>query len=299
MDSLEMIHTFREVVARGGFSKAANSLGMSKANVSKYVSNLEERLGVRLLHRSTRSISLTDAGSLLLERSEPLMDLVNNTRNELVARAAEPSGRVRMSVVSTLSEGEFSELLIEFAQKYPKVHLSVEYTNRRVDLVEEAVDVVIRAGRIRDSDLIVRKLRPIHMAVVATPGYWHLHGKPEHPKDLARHHAVVFNLENSSRSGQTQWEFVWDGSRHSVPVSGLLDSNDGRALRGFVLGGLGVGYVPRVVVDEYIAQGLLESVLDAYMPSDNWLVAAYTQRRHNSAALRTLLEFLEQRFKLA
>jgi DNA-binding transcriptional LysR family regulator len=299
MDSLVLIRTFREVAHRGSFSDAAKALGTSKANVSKYVSTLEEVFGVRLLNRSTRSVSLTDAGSLLLERSEPLLEMVNSAREELMSLAAQPSGRLRMSVVSSLGDGEFTQLLAKFAKLYPKVHLSVEYTNRRVDLVEEAVDLAIRVGRLTDSDLIVRKLRTISFALAASPAYWKVHGKPATPLDMANHQCLIYTQDNSNRSGHSQWLFESSpGQTYAVNVRGQFDATDGRAHRLFALAGQGVAYLPRPLIEEDIAQGTLETALDDYMPSDVWLMAAYTQRRHNSAALRALLDFLQKHLQV-
>jgi DNA-binding transcriptional LysR family regulator len=299
MDSLALIRTFREVAHRGSFSDAAKALGISKANTSKYVSALEEVFGVRLLHRSTRSVSLTDAGALLLERCEPLLEMVNSTREELNSLAAQPSGRLRMSVVSSLGDGEFTQLLADFAKLYPKVHLSVEYTNRRVDLVEEAVDLAIRVGRLTDSDLIVRKLRPISFALAASPAYWKTYGRPSTPQDMSNHHCLIYTQDNSNRSGQSQWLFEkFPGMTYPVNVRGNFDATDGRAHRLFALAGLGVTYLPRQIIEDDIAQGTLETALDEHLPSDIWLMAAYAQRRHNSAALRALLDFLQKRLQV-
>lgn len=299
MDSLALIRTFREVAHRGSFSDAAKALGTSKANTSKYVSALEDVFGVRLLNRSTRSVSLTDAGALLLERSEPLLDMVNSAREEMLSMAAQPSGRLRMSVVSSLGDGEFTELLAAFAKQHPKVHLSVEYTNRRVDLVEEAVDLAIRVGRLTDSDLIVRKLRPISFALAASPTYWKMHGKPATPHDMANHQCLIYTQENSNRSGHSQWLFENSpGQTYPVNVRGMFDATDGRAHRLFALAGLGVTYLPRQIVEDDIAEGSLETALDEHLPSDIWLMAVYTQRRHNSAALRALLDFLQKHLQI-
>ena len=297
MDTFELIRTFREVSHRGSFSEAAKALGTSKANTSKYVAALEERFGVRLLHRSTRSVSLTDAGALLLERSEPLLEMAASTREELRNMAAQPSGRLRISMVS-LGDGELTQLMAEYAARYTQVHLSVDYTNRRVDLVEDAVDVAIRVGRLEDSDLIMRKLRPIRFALAASPAYWKRRGMPSTPQQLADHQCLIYTQDNSARSGHAQWLFESvPGKVTTVNVRGNFDATDGRAHRQFALAGLGVTYVPRLIVEEDLAAGDLVSVLDDCMPRDVWLMAVYTQRRHNSAALKALLDFLQQKLQ--
>jgi DNA-binding transcriptional LysR family regulator len=293
MDTLELFRTYRAVVAHGSFSKAAERLGMSKGNASKYVAALEDRMGVRLLNRSTRSVSLTDAGALLIERLEPLLDFADMTREALQERAAQPSGRLRVSSVAFLSGSVLTDALGSFAQAHPKVHLSVEFTNRRVDLVEEAVDLAIRAGPLRDSELIVRKLVPLTMAVAASPAYWAAHGSPRHPNELSAHRCLMYASENSARSDHQRWMFQTAGKSFEVPVSGPFDSNDGRPLAKWAMQGLGVICVPRPIILEELAAGQLEAVLDDFAPSDFWLVAAYAQRRHNSAALKALVAHLE------
>ena len=293
MDSLLLIQTFREVALRGSFSAAAKSLGQSRANASKYVAELERRFAVRLFHRSTRSVSLTDAGALLLERSEPLLDLVDTTRQDLATRTSQPSGRLRVSAVASLADGPVQGILTAFAQAHPLVHLSCEFTNRRVDLIEEAVDLVLRAGRIVDSELIVKRLAMVPFMVVASPGYWRAHGVPTHPDQLSQHAALVYTQENSAKSGHSHWAFMVDGKLRQVPISGRLDSTNGDALASFACAGLGVAYLPAVIALEFVDQGLLVPALPGFMPQDTWLYAAYANRRNNSAALTALLAALE------
>ena len=296
MDSLELIRTFREVALRGSFSKAADALGFSKANTSKYVASLESRLGVRLLNRTTRSVSLTDAGELLLERSAPLLELVSLTRDELTERADQPSGRVHLSAPYGFGEQMLPALLIEFAQTFPKVHVSLKLTNRRVDLVDEAVDVVLRVGRIEDSELIVRRLQAVAMTVVAAPSYWASHPRPEQPEDLAQHQCLAFSL---AKTGHTppEWRFQRDGESLSVPVQGPLDASDAQVLLAFAKAGLGITCLPQLLVQADMDSGALVPVLSDFMPSDILLYMAYAQRRHNSAAMRALLVFLEGKLR--
>ncbi len=297
MDSLQLIQTFREVAQRGSFSDAGKAMGYSRANVSKYVAELERRFGVRLFHRSTRSVSLTDAGELLMERSEPLLDMIDATRNDLAQRAVQPSGRLRISAVASLANGPLMQALTGFAVRHPLVHLSCEFSNRRVDLVEEAVDLVLRVGRIADSELIVKRLTLVPFTVVASPAYWRMRGVPAHPDALAHHDALVYTQDNSARSGLGHWAFMADGKPISVHVHGRLDATSGDALADFAKSDLGVAYVPHRLVEDDIASGKLHPVLADFMPQDSWLYAAYRQRRHQSAALRALLEALGAAFE--
>lgn len=290
MDSLDLIKTFREVAQRGSFSAAARTLDVSKANVSKYVAELETRFGVRLFNRTTRNVSLTDAGRLLLARSGPLVDMVELTRDELLQRTREPSGRLRLSAPHGLAHIGLPELLAEFMARHPAVSISLHLSNRVVDLVDEGIDIALRVTRITDTNLIVRRLRQVNYAVAATPAYWDRHGRPTHPEELAEHEALTYSLLGAT----PEWRFEVDGEPLSVPVHSRLDASEAAPLVRVALQGLGVVWLPRLLVQAHLDSDALESVLDDYSPRDVWLHAAYAQRRHNSAALKALLQFLEQ-----
>ncbi|CAN5342991.1 oxidative stress response transcriptional regulator OsaR [soil metagenome] len=291
MDSLDLIRTFREVAAHGSFSRAATKLNMSKATASKYVAELESRFGVRLLNRSTRSVSLTDAGALLLERSKPVMEMVELTQAELHEHASRPTGRLRISAPHGMGQGDLPKLLAQFLGYYPDVSISLHLSNRTVDLAEEAIDVALRFGPITDDNLIVRKLMLMKLVVCASPVYWKKHGMPEHPSDLARHDVLT-----QSRLGpHPLWRFEVEGKPLDVPVKSRMDATEGAPLIEAAMQGFGVLYMPTLLVQSHIDHGELVPVLQDYVRSDMWLSAAYLQRRHNSAALRALLDFLETR----
>lgn len=292
MDTLELIKTFREVARRGSFSMAAEALDVSKANVSKYVAELERRLGVRLLNRSTRTVSLTDAGSLLLERSAPLVDMVELTRIELQQRARLPSGRLRLTAPLGLGHLELPALLADFMAQYPDVSVSLDLSNQVIDLVEEGIDLAIRVGRIGDGNIIVRRLQQVEFVVCASPAYWERRAPPGHPDDLSDHEALTFSMRDNSH----EWRFEVDGEPYGVPVRSRLNASDPFALLGPALRGLGVLHVPRNVVQGALADGTLVQALPGHSPRDVWLYAAYAQRRHNTAALKALLAFLEARW---
>jgi DNA-binding transcriptional LysR family regulator len=293
MDTLELIRTFREVAARGGFSLAAKTLDVSKANVSKHVAELESRLGTRLLNRSTRTVSLTDAGGLLLERSKPLLEMMALTREELQHRAQEPSGRLRLTAPQGIGSVELPAMLADFMQRYPEVHISLDLGNRVVDLVEEGMDLALRVGTTPNDNLIVRKLRRIDVVVCASPAYWQQRGLPLHPDELAGHDAMTLSLHGN----HPQWRFKVNGKAHNVAVRSRMDATDGMPLVHMALHGLGVARVPRMLVQAHLDSGALVPVLEDFRANDLWLYAAYAQRRHNSAALKALLDFMEARWK--
>ena len=290
MDGLDLIKTFREVAIRRSFSRAAISLGMSKATVSRYVAELEERSGVRLLNRSTRSLSLTDAGQVLLDRSVELVNMAEATLNDLQAHASHPRGRLRMSAPHGLIAGWLSDVIAEFIKLYPDVFVSLVFTNSEIDLIEEGIDIHLTGGRIDDMNLIVRRLVPFDMVVCASPAYWARRGIPRVPEDLARHDVLSF----SAKPIATHLSFETDGKAIDVPVHSRLEANDAVALIELALRGAGVAYVPEPLALSHLERGALVPVLREHMPHDHWLYAAYSQRRHNSAAMRTMLDFLEQ-----
>lgn len=293
MDTLELIRTFREVAHRGSFSAAAGSLGLSRPNVSKYVAELESRVGVRLLNRTTRNVSLTDAGSLLLERSTPLIEMIELTRSELQNRAREPSGRLRISAPHGLAQTQLPQLLGEFMRRHPAVTPSLHVDNRLIDMVEEGVDLAIRVGRIGDANLIVRKLQTVPFVVAASPTYWSARGRPRQPDELAGHDALTFSVLGL----QPQWQFVIDNQLVAVPVNSRADASDAAPLIDLARQGLGMVWMPRLLLAPHLENGSLQAVLEEFTVRDIWLYAAYAQRRHNSAAMRAMLSLLESHWR--
>jgi DNA-binding transcriptional LysR family regulator len=291
MDSLELIKTFREVAMQGNFSRAAARLHMSKATVSKYVAELETRFGVRLLNRSTRAVSLTDAGALLLERSTPMLEMVELTQSALQERASQPAGRLRISAPHGMGQGDLPIILAEFMGHYPEVSISLHLTSRTPDLVDEGIDLALRLGPIENENLIVRRLVPVKFVVCASPLYWRKHGRPTHPSELIGH----VGLTSSAQGHNPRWRFEVQGKSIDVPITSRMDATEGGPLIEVAMRGFGVIYLPGLLVQSHIDHGELEAVLQDHVRNDMWLCAAYLQRRHNSAALRTLLDFLESR----
>ena len=289
MDSLNLIHTFREVARRGSFSAAARALDMSPANVSKYVAQLEKRFGVRLFQRTTRKVSLTDAGQLLYERSGPVLELVQMTTSELQERATRPSGRLTVTSPHALAHAGLPALLGKYLTLYPEVSLNLRLSNRQLDLVEDGVDLALRVGPITDQNLIVRRLARLDRVVVASPAYWHAHGMPQHPRDLATHRTL-----NVNRAGEpARWNFSERGKPLEVALQPYVDVNDVAPLATLARMDLGVAYLARPMVQRDLEAGRLVPALEAFVPQEFWVFAAYLQRRHNSAALMALLAHLE------
>jgi DNA-binding transcriptional LysR family regulator len=293
MDGLNLLKTFLEVANVGSFSRAASKLGISKASASKHVATLEARFNIRLMNRSTRSVTLTDAGRLLQLRSAPLMEMVESTQSELQAHGSRPSGRLRVTGLHGLVQTDFPSLLSEFLALYPDVHIDLQIGNRVVDLVGESVDIALRFGRIDDENLIVRRLQRVELTLCATPGYWARRGIPQTIDDMRQHDVLTFSLSG----GAPHIPFEVDGKPYSLPIYGRMDANDSGTLIAAALAGIGAVCVPALLAQPYTERGSLVPVLKEFMPRDIWLYAAYTQRRHNSAAMRALLKLLETRMR--
>ena len=289
MDGLDLIKTFREVAFRRSFSRAAISLGMSKATVSRYVVELEERSGVRLLNRSTRSLSLTDAGEVLLERSAQLVAMAESTLHDLQAHGAKPRGRLRMSAPHGMIAGWLSDVIAAFMTRYPDVYVSLVFTNDAIDLVAEGIDIQLTGGRIEDLNLIVRRLVQFDVVVCASPSYWARRGIPQVPADLGRHDVLSY-----AGMPTTHLPFETEGRQYEVAVRSRMEANDVVALIELALRGAGVAFVPEPLAQSHLERGALVPVLREHMRRDHWIYAAYSHRRHNSAAMRAMLEFLEE-----
>jgi DNA-binding transcriptional LysR family regulator len=293
VDSLDLLRTFNEVASHGSFSRAADHLGLSKATVSKSIAALERRFGVRLLNRSTRAVSLTDAGDLLLHRSRPMLALAADTQAELEQRASTPKGRLRVSAPHGVDQTEIPALLHEFLACHPEVHLSLLLTNRDVDLAAEAIDIALRVSATSNDNHIERKLLRLRLAVCASPLYWQRHGVPLHPAELARHNALVI----SDQSALATWHFQDESAPLEVAVQGRLDATGAGLLIQAAVQGAGVLHLPAVLLQPYLDSGRLVEVLAEFGRDDLWLSAVYLQRRHSTAVQRAFLEFMGRRIE--
>ncbi|QEA13770.1 LysR family transcriptional regulator [Comamonas flocculans] len=289
MDSLDLIQIFREVARRGSFSATAAAQGVSPASVSKAVARLEERFGLRLFNRTTRKVSLTDAGQLLFERSSALLELIDLTTGELHERATRPSGRLALALPYGLVDSDLPAMLGDFLQRHPDVELDMHVTDRVIDLADEGVDLAFRVGPIRDAALIVRRLLPLDYVAAATPAYWSRHGRPREPRDLLTH----AQLGHGPNGRVVHWMFEVNGAPLELNLQPRVHASLQSALIPLALQGLGVMWAPRRSLARWLDSGELEGLLADFSPSNVWLHAAYMQRRHNSAALRALLAHLD------
>ncbi|HYD99186.1 MAG TPA: LysR family transcriptional regulator [Alphaproteobacteria bacterium] len=292
MDKLDDLVTFIRVVDAKSFTGAAQRLAVAKSVVSRRIAELENRLGVRLLNRTTRSLSLTEVGHAFYDRCVRILADVDEAERAVTSLHAEPRGLLRVTASVSFALRHLPLAVAGFLERYGEVELDISLNDRFVDLVEEGYDVAIRIGRLRDSSLVARKLAPTRRVAVASAAYLARHGRPEHPTDLARHACLIY----TNASTADQWQFQIDGTMTSVRVGGRLRSNNGDLLRDAAVAGGGVAIMPSFIVAEELAAGKLELVLPGFSSGEIGIYAVYPHNRHLSAKVRGFVDHLVQVF---
>ncbi|WP_341676530.1 LysR family transcriptional regulator [Niveibacterium sp. SC-1] len=289
------LEVFVRVVELGGFSAAARACRMTPSAVSKLVGRLEERLGARLLNRSTRRLGLTPEGCTFYERGvRVLADLDEAERSAAVQ--GEPRGRLRINANVPFGHHILLPLLPEFLARHPELSVDLVLTDEVVDLLEQRTDVAVRAGPLKSSSLLARKLGDTRMLIVGAPAYLDAHGTPQDVEALLRHNRLGANYVRA----QPGWPLRVGGEEILVPVSGNAQVSDGEALRRLVLAGLGLARLPRFMVREDLAAGRLRAVLSEFDPGDREAVHAVFVGAggHLPLRVRALLDFLVERVRL-
>jgi DNA-binding transcriptional LysR family regulator len=293
MQNLTDIAIFVKVVELSSFTAAAEALDMSQPVVSKAVTRLEEKLGARLLNRTTRRLSLTEAGSELYGRSVRALAEIENAELEVARFQTEPRGLLRVSAPMSFSILHLGPALQGFLTRYPGVTLELSLDDRQVDLVEEGFDVAVRIGRLQDSNLIARKVAPVRQVLCASPAYLAQRGEPERPEDLLEHSCVLYSLLSTPR----EWRLVGpDGELHTVPINGSVQSNNGLVNRGVALAGGGIAMLPTFYLGEQLRSGTLKPVLCKFKPQELAIYAVYPERRNLMPKVRAFVDFLATTF---
>lgn len=289
MDRLACDRMFIAVVERHSLTAAAVKLGVSSGQASKLVSRLEEDLGVQLLHRTTRSVSTTEAGQAYYERIKSLLDDMDELDATIRSASGAPRGRLTMSVPITFGTQVLAPLLAEFAEAHPMIELDVSFSDRVVNLVEEGFDLALRIGTLRDSSLIARKLCPIRLVTTAAPAYLEQFGKPATPADVAGHACIL----DTNFTDSATWRFAYGTS---VSIRGRLRFSNAEACAAAAAIGLGVVQGPSFVAGDRIRSGQLVPVLETFEPDPLALWAVYTTGRHLAAKVRVMVDFLIEQF---
>jgi DNA-binding transcriptional LysR family regulator len=291
MDRLTAVRVFIEVADRGSLTQAAEQLDMSRAMVSRYLASLEQWLGARLLHRTTRRIGLTDAGQEALPRCRQMLELSGEVEAVAGARRRQPIGKLRITTSLSFAQAQLTAALIGFQSKYPRVEIDLYAVDRFVNLVEERVDLAVRITNALDDNVVARKLALCHSVLCASPAYVRRHGRPASPWDLKAHNCITHAF-----GSRAEYRLRNKGQTTSVAVSGSLFSNETAVLRQAVLAGAGIAMLPTYYVGDDLRQGTLVRLLPDHEPEPMDIHAVYLSRQHQPQALRLLIEFLAQRF---
>lgn len=287
MDTIDGMKTFVAVVKEGSFTAAAVRRDMSTALVSKYVGLLEDRLGARLLNRTTRSLTLTEVGSAYFERCQQLLDDFDELEASVQDHDASPRGTLIVSAPVTFGEMYLTDAISQFLTRHPDVAIDLRLTDRFVNLVDEGVDVAIRIAELEDSSLIARRLAPIRIVLCASPAYLQRHGTPRRPDDLLAHGCIV---DRNFRRGSL-WSFKENGEHKVVQVAGRFTVNNAESVRRMLLADLGIGLIPTFAVGRDIQQGGLKVLLQEYEASELNVYAMYAHNRHLAAKVRAFVDF--------
>ena len=293
MDRFQEMASFVAVVEAGSFVAAADALGLSKAAVSRHVGDLEKRLGARLLHRTTRRLSLTDDGQRFYARAKEMLAAVDEAESEISSRSGEPSGLLRIGAPLTFGVLHLAPLWPRFLAAHPKVSLEVALSDRIADLVEEGFDLAVRITNLPDSQLVSRRLATTRMVACASPGYLAAHGAPAHPHDLARHAVVGYTYW----AAKDEWTFsADDGSTASVRTRPRLVANNGDTCRAAALAGHGIVLQPDFIVAGDLRAGALVEVLPGWRALSLGIHAVYPSRKYLPIRTRRMLDFLAEAF---
>ncbi|MDX1251862.1 MAG: LysR family transcriptional regulator [Gammaproteobacteria bacterium] len=291
-DHLNDLAVFVRVVEEGSFTRAAERLEMSQSVVSKCVSRLEMSLKTRLLQRTTRRLRLTEGGEVLYRRARSALEEIAQAQAEVAHLQGEPAGRLRVTCPLAYGMMHVAPAVVEFLKRWPKLSVELDMSDRRVDLLEEGVDVAIRVGWLAPSSLVARKLAEYPLVLCASPDYLARHGRPQAPHDLSSHNCILYTLSDAPR----EWHFTTpDGTALKVEVRGNFDVNNGAAQVQAALAGLGVIHIPGFYVTEHIEAGRLEHLLTAYDTVTVPAHALYPARRFLPLKVKAFVDFLAQR----
>ena len=292
MDRLTSMAVFVRVVELGGFAAAAKEAEMSPAMAAKHVVALETRLGARLLHRSTRRRSLTEVGHLYFEHCKSLMAAVAAAESSVSALRAAPRGTLRVTAPVSFGTQRLAPALSEFLQKYPDVTVELMLSDRVVDLIEEGFEVAVRIGRLADSQLVARPLRPYRSVLCASPDYIRRRGRPRSPADLPAHDCLEFSFAGP----RGRWRLSRGGDEHIVRFIPRLRANNGDALRQAALAGLGILLQPEVLIGNDVATGRLTRLLPAWSPPERPMHLIYIRDRQATPKLQAFVSFMLRQF---
>lgn len=292
MDKLEAMNALVKVIASGSYAEAARRLGITRSAVSKAVMELEETLGARLLDRTTRRVTPTEAGLAYYERCLAILAQVEETEAQISRLHDEPKGTLKVNAPMSFGTLYLGDAVADFMIRYGDLKVELILTDRFIDPLEEGADVTVRIGTPADSSLIARRITPARMVLIASPDYIEKYGAPQTPADLASHRCLSYGHTTSLQ----RWHLTENGEPISVSIGSCMSSNNGDALRDAAVKGIGIAMLPTFIVGKDIAAGRLKIVLPRNCPADLTIHALYAPNRYLAAKTRVFIDFLVDRF---
>ena len=285
------MRVFVSVVDLGSQLAAADHLDLSRPVVSRYLAELEDWVGARLMHRTTRKLSLTAAGSEILPRCRQMLELSSDMQAAVTEPDEAPRGLLRISVSTSFGQAQLADAMAAFVRRYPGVSIDLQMLDRTVNLVDERIDLAIRTSNDLDPNLIARRLTVCRSVICASPAYLHEHPAPKRVEDLSEHNCLTH-----SYFGKSLWHFEQDGEPQSVTVQGNISANETSTLLRATLAGAGVAMLPSYQAGVHIVSGDLIRLLPQAEPRQMNIYAVYASRKHMPTTLRCMLDFLVLRF---
>ena len=293
MDTLDGFKTVIAVVETGSFTAASERLTMSKALVSKYVGEIEKQLGIRLFNRSTRTLSLTEAGKSYYQGALSLTNKYAQLVDTVTGEQSNPRGLIRISTSVTFGDTALAPKLPLFLKQYPELKVEIQLTDRKIDMLEEGIDVVIRIGGVEDSNLIARQINHFPLVLCASPTFIKAHGAPNIPADLLDLNCIV---DSNFKIGK-QWPLTdKNGHTQTITINSNVAVNSPRSVRALAISGAGIALIPKFIAQEALDQGLLVEVLSDYKTLSFGMFAIYPHRRYLAQKVRCFIDFLSEQF---
>jgi DNA-binding transcriptional LysR family regulator len=293
MDQLEGMRLFVRVAEQGSFAAVAQQLGVARSVVTRKVAGLEARLGVKLIARSTRRLNLTSAGAGYLEKCREILNLLEAAETDLAEDRLVPRGSIRVGLPLIYGVRYLAPLLLEFGSLYPEVALDMDFSDRRINLIEEGVDLSVRVTDYLGPREVARRLGSSRMVVVAAPNYLERHGEPHHPADLTAHECLSYTFSDNAA-----WQFMVDGQLRGFPVHGRLQANNGDVLLDAATKGLGIAREPIFIAGPALATGAVREILAEFPIPELGVFAVLPGNRHVPHRVRTLVEFLATQLRV-
>ena len=295
MDRLDAMQLFVRVAELGSFAAAAQQIGVARSVVTRQIAGLEAHLGIKLMARSTRRLTLTSAGTAYLEKCRVILNLVEAAETGVAEERQTPRGSIRVSLPLSYGLKRLAPLLLDFTRRYPEVVLDMDYSDRRINLIEEGIDLAIRITRRLEAGDVARRIGSSRMLVLAAPDYLSRHGTPRQPGELAHHVCLGYTNAGSAMA----WQFIVDGQLESFHVRSRLNANNGEVLTEAAAQGLGITCQPDFIAEGFVASGRVVEIMADFPTPELGIYAVLPSNRHVPHRVRVLMDYLAEQLALA